>query len=106
MTTALGRAQSQAMRKLSGVPATSSTTSAPPWALWASTKSRSPSGPVTSTSGQCRRTKSRRAASASQTMTRPGPLSSRHSSVQSPVGPAPMMSAVSPGLTSEMSAAQ
>ena len=102
----MGRAQSQARRKLSGVPATSSTASAPPWALWASTKSRRPSGPVTSTSGQCRRTKSRLPASASQTMTRPGDFSSTHWSVHSPVGPAPMMSAVSPGLISAMSAAQ
>ena len=51
VTIAFGRAHSHAMRKLSSVPATSSTTSAPPWALFCRTNSSTCPGDTVSTSG-------------------------------------------------------
>ena len=47
----VGLAASQAMRKLSLLPATSSTTSAPPWALLCRTNSSACAGDTVSTSG-------------------------------------------------------
>ena len=51
VTMALGRAQRQASWKVSSLPATSMTTSAPPWALSFLTNASQSSGLVTRTSG-------------------------------------------------------